>query len=169
MTESGDASGIQIRCLDERRAADAARLVREYMLTTEVERGVDSSAEQRLPAVLERECSRIAHCEWAPLEYFLAFHEDRLAGCVAVTPRGGDAEISRLYVRPENRRAGIARRLMGRAEAFAGELGASRLILDVLPTRHTVIEWYTRLGFSEIAPYEDLPMPMIFLAKKIDL
>jgi hypothetical protein len=42
------------------------------------------------------------------------------------------------------------------------------LILDVLPTRHIVIDWYKRLGFAEIAPYEDLPMPMVFLAKRLD-
>ncbi|GAB4085922.1 GNAT family N-acetyltransferase [Myceligenerans cantabricum] len=65
------------------------------------------------------------------------------------------AELKRVYVRPAFRGRGGAALLVGAAEDAARELGASRIVLD---TRHDLVEaraLYARLGYAEIAPYND--------------
>ena len=54
----------------------------------------------------------------------------RVCACVAADfPEPGVAEMHRLYVRPDQRRKGLARRLIAQAEAFAAGQGARRVLL----------------------------------------
>ena len=54
----------------------------------------------------------------------------RVCACIALDfPQADAAEIHRLYVRPDARRRGLARHLVGIAEARARAAGASRIIL----------------------------------------
>jgi len=102
-----------------------------------------------------------------PNGLFLAYEGEDLAGCVGVKLRDEGAEVARLYVRPLHRGRHIASRLMEQAETHARTVGATQLVLDVLPSRPAVIAWYEGMGFVEIPPYEQLPMPMVYLGKAL--
>jgi ribosomal protein S18 acetylase RimI-like enzyme len=180
MTEDGD-SGTEknaqlaesvditphIETLNTHNSQVASEILREYMLVTENEYRETVNQVTELPAILERECDEIADVYQQPNGFFLAFEGEELAGCVGVKLRGENAEVARLYVRPLYRGRHIAVRLMELAETHAKAVGAKQLVLDVLPSRYQVIAWYERVGFTEIPPYEQLPMPMVFLGKPL--
>jgi ribosomal protein S18 acetylase RimI-like enzyme len=52
-----------------------------------------------------------------------------------------------LFVAPEARRRGVARRLMDRARAYADEVGADRLELQTARTNHSAQALYESLGW----------------------
>jgi hypothetical protein len=63
---------------------------------------------------------------------------------------------------------GIAHTLMSRARHHAAQHGMTRLILDVLPARTTVISFSHRLGYTETEPYDtESPVPMIYMERPI--
>ena len=65
---------------------------------------------------------------------FLAESGESIAGGVAFSRLGtGEAEMARLFVRPEYRRHGIARSLVERAMKEARALGYERMVLHTLP------------------------------------
>lgn len=91
-------------------------------------------------------------------------------GCVGLQVRqaSGTAEIRRLYVRPDYRLLGVARQLIDRVHRHAAEHGVQRLILDVMPSRTHVIDFYRRLGYTETAPFPtEAPDPMIYLHRDV--
>jgi GNAT superfamily N-acetyltransferase len=78
------------------------------------------------------------------------------------------AAIKRLYVRPTHRGHGIARALMNHAHHHAARHGIDRLVLDALPARASVIDFYRRLGYTETEPYGSaLPASMTYLERLI--
>lgn len=88
---------------------------------------------------------------------WIARHENVSVGCVALrelTP--GTAEVKRMYVRPEFRNRGIARRLAEHVIAEARALGYSRLRLGTLKSMQPAQNLYTSLGFKPIEPYRDV-------------
>lgn len=100
---------------------------------------------------------------------FIAMHEGRAAGCIAMKPFSEDAcELKRLYVRPEYRRSGLARRLCGLVIAAAREEGYSRILLDTMPWLREAITLYRSLGFYDIEKYNDCPMEE-FIYLRLDL
>lgn len=88
--------------------------------------------------------------------FLVAWMDDEPAGCVGIRMPAPDlAELSRMYVRPEFRRAGGGRRLLGEADRAAEELGARAIRLD---TREDLVEaraMYARYGYREIPAYND--------------
>ena len=82
------------------------------------------------------------------------------AGCVALR-RLDDrtAEMKRLYVRPEYRSLGLARRLVAAVIRVARETGCSELRLDTLPSMQSAQRLYRSLGFTEIPAYNDAHLP----------
>jgi GNAT superfamily N-acetyltransferase len=153
------------------RSGDAATLVFEYMAATQAETGRTVPAGTgELPAVLRLECSSLQDVYRPPGIFLIADLGSRPAGCVglAALPGGRTAEVRRLYIRPAHRGHGIARTLMNHAHDHAARHSMTRLILDVLPARTSVISFYRRLGYTETEPFEtESPVPMIYMERAI--
>ena len=82
------------------------------------------------------------------------------AGCVALRPLvHGICEMKRLYVRPKYRRFGVGRALVERIIGEASDAGYASMRLDSLPSMSSAIQLYRRLGFRDIAPYTENPIP----------
>lgn len=71
----------------------------------------------------------------------------------------GDAELKRMYVRPEARGTGAGRALAEAAVAHARALGYRRLLLDTVRSMTVATALYESLGFREIPPYRHNPLP----------
>ena len=151
--------------------SEAAELVFEYMAATQAETGrpVPDSPDG-LPPVLARECRDLAAAYPPPGVLLTARIGRYRAGCAGLAARlpPGTGEIKRLYVRPAYRGRGIAAALMGRLHQHAAGHGFTRLVLDVLPERTGVIEFYRRLGYRITGQGETgSPVQMIFLDRAV--
>jgi putative acetyltransferase len=91
----------------------------------------------------------------------LAEVEGQLAGCVALHKLGNQiCEMKRLYLRPEFRGKGAGRALADAIVAEARSIGYERIRLDTVePVMKDAVAMYRRIGFQEIAPYCENPMP----------
>jgi putative acetyltransferase len=74
-------------------------------------------------------------------------------GAMVVTPEFG--EVKRMYVRPEARGQGLARRLLGMLEQAAAVRGCSRYALETGPYQPEALALYERLGYQRSGPYGD--------------
>ncbi len=91
----------------------------------------------------------------------LAFEGGVPAGCAAL--RGGAAgraEACRLFVRSSARGAGLGGALVLRLLAEARAAGFRSVVLETLPEKMgTAVGLYRALGFREIPPYVERPVP----------
>jgi carbonic anhydrase len=71
----------------------------------------------------------------------------------------GDAELKRMYVRPEARGRGAGGALAAAAVEAARLLGYRRVLLDTVATMTSAIAVYEALGFAQIPPYRHNPLP----------
>lgn len=76
-----------------------------------------------------------------------------VAGCTCIRDWHGDAELRRVFVRPEFRRRGVARCLVTAAIAEARALGYPRMTLITMRQFAGAMALYPSLGFQEIEPY----------------
>jgi ribosomal protein S18 acetylase RimI-like enzyme len=111
--------------------------------------------------------------EYAPPDgrLFLAIDDDQIAGCVALRKiDDGICEIKRLYVRPEFRGRSLGRSLTETVIEAAREIGYRRMRLDTLPGKmDRAIAMYRSLGFTNIEPYYDNPVPdAVFMELLLD-
>ncbi len=104
-----------------------------------------------------------------PRGAFLIAQADGLAlGCVGLKGQGGTtAEVKRLWVAPEARGQGLARRLLAAAEEAARGLGIDRLRLDTNRTLTEAIALYRRAGWSEIPAFNAEPYAHHWFEKRL--
>ena len=91
----------------------------------------------------------------------LAVEEGRPAGCVGLHRWDGSAaEMKRLYVRSEFRGRDLGRKLALAALDEARAAGYRSVRLDTIPSKmQAAIALYRQLGFREIPPYRENPIP----------
>src|SRR5262249_4415232 len=90
--------------------------------------------------------------------------DGNIAGCVALKPLGpGACEMKRLYVRPEFRGRHLGGQLGTHIIAEARSIGYSVMRLDTIRGQmDNAIALYSSLGFVEIPPYYNNPIPNAF-------
>lgn len=69
------------------------------------------------------------------------------------------AEMKRLFVRTALRGSGLGRQLIIRIVDEARALGYREIVLDTLPVMQHAQHLYEQLGFREIPPYYQSPLP----------
>jgi putative acetyltransferase len=91
----------------------------------------------------------------------LAEYEGQLTGCVALHKLSDETcEMKRLYLRAAFRGKGLGRILAERIISEAREIGYQRMRLDTVgPVMKDAVAMYRKIGFVEIAPYCNNPMP----------
>ncbi|MBI3881512.1 MAG: GNAT family N-acetyltransferase [Verrucomicrobia bacterium] len=99
----------------------------------------------------------------------LAVNDEQAAGCVALRPLAeGVCEMKRLFVRPQFRGQGVARRMAETILAEARALDYRVMRLDTLKTMRPAMALYQSLGFEEIRPYYDNPLPdVVYFERKL--
>lgn len=97
--------------------------------------------------------------------FLLASLSHKPVGCVALSVP--DREVKRLWIAPEARGQGLARRLMQAIEAQARQLGLTDLRLDTNATLTEAIALYTSTGWTEVPRYNDNPYAQAWFAKPL--
>jgi GNAT superfamily N-acetyltransferase len=99
--------------------------------------------------------------------FLLACADGSAFGCVSLHPLAGStAEIKRLWVAPEVRGTGLARRLMQAIESRACQMGFTTLKLDSNSRLTTAIALYRAMGWQDCAPYTGFPAD-IWMSKRL--
>lgn len=131
-------SEITIRPFEDRHRADFERLNRIWL------EGHGILEDADLPYLLDPRRTIIEPGG----RVWVATAEDRVLGVCGVVPRGeGVFELVKLAVDPEERGAGIGRRLTETALAFARSANARSVILSTNHELVAAIRLYERLGF----------------------
>jgi putative acetyltransferase len=76
------------------------------------------------------------------------------AGCGAIKEFAGDAmEIKRMYVSPENRKKGIASKILNELEVWAKDLSCTKCVLETGKRQPEAIGLYMKSGYKIIPNY----------------
>ena len=87
---------------------------------------------------------------------WVAWEGSDALGCVALQAQApATAELKRMYVRPDARGRGVARRLGEHAIVVAGTLGYEKLRLGTLANMRAAQQLYESLGFRRVPPYRE--------------
>jgi putative acetyltransferase len=76
-------------------------------------------------------------------------------GAIVINPEYG--EIKRMYVRPQARGQGVARRLIETLEAKAVQIGCRTFVLETGPAQPEALALYERMGYQRCGPFGDYP------------
>ena len=84
----------------------------------------------------------------------VAYENDKPSGCGAIKEYKPDSmEVKRMYVKPENRKKGIASKILAELEIWAGELNYSKCILETGKGQPEAIELYKKNRYTLIPNY----------------
>ncbi|HRK39695.1 MAG TPA: GNAT family N-acetyltransferase [Burkholderiaceae bacterium] len=94
----------------------------------------------------------------------LAFVNGKAAGCCALRPlpdtdHTNACEMKRLYVQPAARQLGLGHALVASITECARLAGYSCMLLDTLSEMEAARALYEEMGFVEIPPYTQSPIP----------
>ena len=78
-------------------------------------------------------------------------------GCGAIVIKPEYGEIKRMFVSPQARGKGVARRLIETLETKAAEQGCQRFMLETGPTMTAALMLYERLGYQRRGAFGDYP------------
>lgn len=95
--------------------------------------------------------------------------QNEYIGCVGIREFSGEvAEMKRLYVVPEHRKKGIAKRLLEEAEDLAKKFNYKKIKLDTLDTMSPAMNLYESNGYLKTTPYYNNPQPgAVYFEKNI--
>jgi GNAT superfamily N-acetyltransferase len=79
----------------------------------------------------------------------------------------GVAEIKRMFVRPPARSKGYAAELLGAIEVLAWSMGYRRTCLDTGPKQAHAEALYRRVGYVDVAPFNDNPFACFWGEKEL--
>jgi DNA-binding MarR family transcriptional regulator/predicted GNAT family N-acyltransferase len=92
----------------------------------------------------------------------------RPIGCGALKRLDSETgEIKRMWVAPDARGLGVAKRMLEALEARALQVGMTRIRLDTNRALTQAQEMYRRAGYREIAPYNDNPYAHFWFEKEV--
>ena len=102
--------------------------------------------------------------------FFVIRQAGQPAGCGGVQLFGADyAEVKRMYVRPQYRGQGLAKRMLDHLAAQARQAGVTVLRLETGIHQAEAIGLYERYGFKRVAPFGEYePDPnSVFFEKRL--
>lgn len=100
--------------------------------------------------------------------FFVARLDGRPVGCGGLAPLGADeGEVKRVWTAPEARGLGVARRIVAAIEAKARQAGLKALKLDTNRALKEAHALYRKLGYVEIARYNDNPYADHWFEKRL--
>jgi GNAT superfamily N-acetyltransferase len=100
--------------------------------------------------------------------FVVAYAGDRPVGCGGVKRLDErTAEIKRMYVEPESRGMGVARRILARLEAEAGGAGYRAVRLDTGDRQPEALALYRSAGYAEIPDYNGNPPASFWFEKAL--
>lgn len=86
----------------------------------------------------------------------VAYSDGTPIGCGCFKQHNKDTiEIKRMYVLPENRRAGVAFKMLNELELWGESLGNTNSILETGKAQIGAIAMYKKMGYMPIAPYNE--------------
>ncbi len=86
-------------------------------------------------------------------QFFIAYVEGEPAAMGGWRRHGEDAEIRRMYVRPQFQRRGLARVLLDRIEVTAREAGFGQMILETGLAQPEAIALYRSAGYVDVPAF----------------
>lgn len=108
----------------------------------------------------DAELAGLPGCYAAPAgAILLAVINCETCGCVGYRPLSDkEAELKRLFVRPQYRGSGVGKALFDEAMVRVPAAGYESIVLDTLPSMKTAKAMYKEYGFEQIAAYYDNPL-----------
>ncbi len=103
-------------------------------------------------------------------DLILAYWEDEIAGCIALTRMKGSGicEMKRLYVRPFFRKNKIGRLLIEELLSSAKEKNYEKICLDTFSKLQAAVHLYRQFGFENTSAYYNNPLPgVVYMEKKL--
>lgn len=131
--------------------AHARRLVKEYAASLDFDLAFQN---------FQLELRSLA-TEYGPPQgsFVLARHDAAWIGCGGFRKLSDAAcEMKRLYVAPGGRQKGVGRAIAETLIVRARQVGYATMLLDTTPSMRRAQALYTRLGFTQTAPYRHNPV-----------
>lgn len=96
----------------------------------------------------------------------VALVDEKVVGCVAFYKHNlKRCEMKRLYVKKEYRHLKIGQKLVEEIIALAKKDGYQEMVLDTIKPLTNAINLYKKMGFKEIEPYYNNPLPDVIYMK----